>query len=103
MFDREIIKYARFTIVQATILKEDLEILEINKLDNTLFLLDIEVMYPSIKYKLVEKAVHYLAKKMKLIDKKKTQLCLNWIQFGMNSTLMVFEETYYKYGEIREI
>ncbi len=55
-------------------------------------------MYPSIKYKLVEKAVNYFAKKLKSIDKKKIRLCLKLIQFGMNSTLMTFQEKYYEYG-----
>ena len=62
----------RLAIVQATILKEKLEGLEINKLDNTLFF-HTKVMYLSIKYKLVEITVIVLAKKLKLIGKKKIQ------------------------------
>ena len=78
----------RFTIIQVKILKEDLEVLEINKLNNTLFLLDIEAIYRSIKYKLVEKAVICFEKKLK---------------FGMNSTLMSFQEKYYKYSRCMEM
>ena len=63
VFDREKVKYMRFTKIQATAIKEDLELIEINKHNNTLFLLHIEAMHPSIKYKLVEKAVNLFAKK----------------------------------------
>ena len=68
VFDRDKVDYIKRTIVQATDLKEALDSLKPNKLANTLYSLNIDPMYPSVKYNLVEKEVNYFATKQKLID-----------------------------------
>lgn len=51
--------YSRFTIIQASNLKERLEDLEVQRSDVTMMLLDTENMYPSVRLKLIQKALTY--------------------------------------------
>ena len=58
---------------------------------------DAVEMYPSIKYKLVEKAVFFV-KDLDSILKRKLGVCLDMIRFGMGNTLLTFVDKYYEYG-----
>ena len=59
ILDRNNINYSKKTIIQASHLKEELEKLPIRKSTNTIFSIDAEKMYPSVKFIQIEKAVNY--------------------------------------------
>ena len=61
-------------------------------------------MYLSIKLATIKKAVIFFTMKLTSEVKKKINLCLDIIQFGMSSTLISFNGEYYKYhgGEREE-
>jgi hypothetical protein len=44
------------------------------------------VYYPSIKFKLVKKAVHFFSENLKEEDQIMNEECLDMIKFGMSST-----------------
>ena len=61
-------------------------------------------MYPSIKLATIKKASRFFARKLTSEVKKIINICLDLIQFGMNSTLISFHGEYYEYhgGEREE-
>ena len=79
--------YSSNSIVQASDLKETLEELGLKKAEVTIALLDVINMYPSIKLATIKKALRFFARKLTSEVKKKTNLCLDLIQFGMSLTL----------------
>ena len=98
IFDTEKVNYSKNTIIQASDLKEKLEGLNIKRRTHTIASLDIEAMYPSIKFSLVEKAVNHFAANLSSENKKTIKLCLQLIKFGMSNTLLIFLDKYYEYG-----
>ena len=56
-------------------------------------------MYPSIKFPLVKKNISFYTRKLTKQTTTKIDLCLRLIGFGMNSTLLNFQDKYYEYGE----
>ena len=97
MLDKAKVNYSRFTIVQASDLKEKLEEIGVNRDKLTIALIDAVNMYPSIKIKTIKKAVRYFTKGLTAATKKTTNLCLELIRLGMSSTLNYFGGYYYKY------
>eukprot|EP00957_Ditylum_brightwellii_P057822 4385019-Ditylum_brightwellii.AAC.1 len=59
ILDNNKANYSRFTIIQASDLKERLEELAVKRSDVTMMLLDIKNMYPSVRLKLICKAPTY--------------------------------------------
>ena len=59
-------------------------------------------MYPSIKFALVRKAVKYFTNHLNEQEKKTVDTCLKLIYFSMSSTLLTFQEMYYKNGSERD-
>ena len=61
-------------------------------------------MYPSIKLATIKKAVRFFARKLTGEVKKKINLFLDLIQFGMSSNFISFNREYYEYhvGEREE-
>jgi hypothetical protein len=59
ILDSNLVKNSKRTIIQASDLKAKLDSLHIQQDDVTIISLDIEAMYPSIKFKLVQQAVEY--------------------------------------------
>jgi hypothetical protein len=55
-------------------------------------------MYPSIKFRLVEKAVWYFARDLDSDLRRKIEACLEMVRFGMGNTLVTFVDKYYEYG-----
>jgi hypothetical protein len=53
--------YSKRTIIQASDLKAKLDSFHIQQVDVTIISLDIEAMFPSIKFKLVQQAVEYFS------------------------------------------
>ena len=98
LFNKNSIDYQKATIIHAGQLKSKLEKLNLKQGEVTITSFDAVEMYPSIKYKLVEKAVLFFAKDLDSILKQKLGVCLDMIRFGMGNTLLTFVDKYYEYG-----
>eukprot|EP00957_Ditylum_brightwellii_P167587 12758063-Ditylum_brightwellii.AAC.1 len=59
--------------------------------------LDIVNMYPSVRVKLIQKALKFYAKNLPDAAKETIDLCMDIVQFGMKSTLIQFRGKYYIY------
>ena len=64
----------------------------------TISSIDAVVMYPSIKFPIVKKAISYFTRNLPKIQKSNVKFCLKLIAFGVSSTLLTFEYKYYEYG-----
>ena len=62
ILDDSKVDYMSKTIIQASDLKKQLEGLNINNKDTTIVSIDAKEFYPSVRFKLVKKAVYYFAK-----------------------------------------
>ena len=78
-------------------MKEQIETLGITESNSTVASIDAEMMYPSIKYGLVEKAVLHYSKDLDESDMVTMNTCLEFIKFGMGLTLLTFVDKYYLY------
>eukprot|EP00957_Ditylum_brightwellii_P203765 15336091-Ditylum_brightwellii.AAC.1 len=94
VLDEHGVNYAKYTIIQSSDLKEKLE-LKRNKV--TLMSLDIVNMYPSVRVKLIRKALHHYAKDLPEEAKETINMCMDIVQFGMKSTLIQVKGKYYVY------
>ena len=83
--DKGKVNYSRFSIVQASDLKERLEEKKLVREEVTIVLVDAINMYPSIKLATIKKAVRFFAKTLTTATKKTINLCLEIIRFGMSS------------------
>ena len=93
------INYKTFTIVQASQVKDEWEILNWKRNEVTIASIDAVAMYPSIKFPLVKKAILYFTRSLPKNQQSNVKLCLKLIAFGMSSTLLTFEDKYYEYCE----
>jgi len=91
------IPYNKYTIVQASNLKDKLEKLNIKKENSTIASLDIKNMYPSVQFSIIKKAVKYYTLNLPTEEKEKVQNCLDMIEFGMASCLITFDGKYFEY------
>ena len=96
-FDRCNIVIDRFAIVQASSLKEKLEMMNVNKNVNSIASIDIVNFYPSVSYQMIEKAVWHFAKKIKGIERERLKTGLKLLKTGMSKQIVQFDGTYYKY------
>lgn len=64
LFDSNIINHTSNIIVQASNLKESLEVMNLSKHTCMIFSLYIEAMYPSIKYTMVWNAIEFFSKNL---------------------------------------
>ena len=66
IFDKNKVNYSRLTIVQASDLHKEIDVLftTLDPNQSTIISFDAENMYPSIKYALVEEAIDYFSKKL---------------------------------------
>ena len=88
IFKIEKINYVDKTIIQASILKEQIEKLNLKKENTTIISLNIVSMYPSISFRMVEKAVRHYAKTLNKKQKRTIKVCLKMIKFGMDHSLL---------------
>jgi hypothetical protein len=98
IFDKNRIEYQKSTIIHASQLKSKLERLHLRRGEVTIASFDAVEMYPSIKFRLVEKAVWYFAKDLDSDQRRKIEACLEMVRFGMGNTLVTFVDKYYEYG-----
>ena len=99
ILEKNDINYTKFTIVQASQVKVEWEILNWKGNEVTIASIDAVAIYPSIKFTLVKKAISYFTRNLPKSQQPTVKLCLKLIAFGMSSTLLKFEEKYYEYGE----
>ena len=85
------INYTKFTIVQATQVKEEWEVLNWKTNEVTISSKNAVAMYPLIKFPLVKKAISYFTRNLPKRQQSTVTLCLKLIAFGMSSTLLTFE------------
>jgi len=78
------------TTIQAFDLKENLKNQGITCNSSTTVSTDAENFCPSVRLKLVRKAVHHLSKNQPEEDQISIEHCLDLIKFGMQSTLLAF-------------
>jgi GIY-YIG catalytic domain len=97
ILDENNIDYASRTIIQASDLKQKLENMDIRYDNSTIISIDAVDYYPSIKFKLVKKAVYFFSKDLNDEDQMKIEDCLDMIKFGMSSTLLTFVDKYFEY------
>ncbi len=101
ILDDNKVNYTSRTIIQASDLKEKIETMGITNNNSTIVSIDAEAYYPSIKFKLVRKAVRYFSRHLTDDNKEIIEDCLEMIKFGMSSTLLTFIDKYYEYdGEL---
>ena len=91
IFDMNKVKCMTKTIIQASDLKRDIEKLGITRHNTTIASIDAEAFYPSVRFKLVKKAVNFFAKGLKAEELTKINHCLDMIKFGMSNALVSFE------------
>ena len=98
ILDRNNVNYQRKTIIQASHLKEQLEVLPIDRSKNTIMSLDAEKMYPSVKFLQIERAVEYFLRDASIGDQALARKCLNLVKYGMNNSFITFGDQYWIYG-----
>ena len=72
--------------------------MDINQEQVTVASFDAVMMYSSIKFHLVKKAVHYFARNLSIEDQNTIKCCLKMIKFGMSKTLITFVDKFYEHG-----
>mgnify|MGYP001787478984 FL=1 len=97
ILDNNKVNYMSKTIIQASNLKEQLETLGITCNNSTIVSIDAENFYPSVRLKLVRKAVYYFSRNLPEEDQINIEHCLDLIKFGMQHTLITFIDKYYEY------
>ena len=86
--------------MQASDLKVTIDQLMIKEGEATIIKYSAEAIYPSIKLKLVIKAVNYFSKRLRKEERKRIKDCLEMLKFGMISTILSFRDKYYKYNDM---
>ena len=94
IIEKNKIDYSRKSIIQASDLKQQLEIPNIRNSKHTVISIDAEKMFPSIKFGQIQKAVNYFLRKVPKAEKEKAEKCLDLVKFGMANTLITIEEKY---------
>ena len=84
------------TIIQASDLKQSIEKMNVTTTSHTLASVDAEACYPSVRLKLVRKAVHCCSKDLSEEDKNKIEDCLDMIKFGMSNAPLTFVDKCYE-------
>eukprot|EP00957_Ditylum_brightwellii_P023314 1759875-Ditylum_brightwellii.AAC.1 len=103
ILDEHKVNYAKYTIVQACDLKERSEQLNLTADKVMLMLLDINSMYPLICVHLIWKALDYYRHKLAASARKQVHKCMEIVKFGIRSTLIYFQDKYYKYSRVADI
>jgi hypothetical protein len=103
IFDAHQVKYSRRNIINAEDLKGRLEELRLVQGEATIASLDVVNMYPSVRFKLIAKAVAYFSRRLPRKQRARVQRCLDLIKFGMGHSLFCFQGRYFEYnGEVAE-
>ena len=87
----------KYLIQQSSYLKEHLEGLQLKADSCTIISIDAKDYYPSVRFKLVKKAIEFFTKDLPAKEKTTVELGLRLIKQGMNSTFVTFKDKYYRY------
>ena len=99
ILEKNDINYTRFTIFQASQVKQKWEELNWKINEVTIASIDAVEMYPSIKFPLVKKSISFFTVNLVKNQPYTIKLCLKIIAFGMRSTLLIFGDKYFEYVE----
>jgi hypothetical protein len=97
IFDDNAIDYKSNMITQASDLKAKLERLNIHPNTSTIISIDAQDYYPSVRFKLVQKAITYFTRHLPKQVRHDISKCMQLIRFGMKSTYLMFQDSYYEY------
>ena len=97
MFDDHNVVYTDRQIEQAYSLKCDMEERGYTRDNVTIASIDVEKMYPSMRFSILSAAVKYFARNLSRKDKETAKLCLRMLRFGMDHTYLQFAGKYYRY------
>ena len=86
----------KFTIVQASSLKQDLKDLGIDEERISVASIDAVNFYPSVSCRMIEKAVWFFAEDLDENVKKKLKVSLELLKIGMSTQTVQFNGTYCK-------
>ena len=78
-------------------MKNDLEKLNLSYDNNSIASLDIVDFYPSVSYRMIEKAVWHFATNLQESEKRRLAIGLEFLKAGMSNQILQFNGTYYKY------
>ena len=98
VLDKNKIDYTKKTIIQASDLKEKLELLGIRREAHSIISIDAKNMYPSVKFGQIKNAVNFFLKDASDADKEIARRCLGLTKFGMANTIVTFEDQFWIYG-----
>eukprot|EP00957_Ditylum_brightwellii_P177403 13512734-Ditylum_brightwellii.AAC.1 len=101
ILDTNNVNYTRYTIQQASELKEKLEKMNLKENKITSALLDVVNMYLSTSLLLIKQAMHHYTKNLSVKDKLTFESSLPMISFGMQSMLTRFKDQYFNYKGIK--
>ena len=97
IFEAAECQHTKYLIEQSYHLKRNLEGLHLTAKNSTIASIDAKDYYPSVKFKLVKKAIEHFAKDLPEPGQTTINLALKMIQQGMNSTYLSFNGKYYLY------
>ena len=98
IFDNNGVKYCTRTITQASHLKSQLEKLSLTSSNATIASLDVENMYPSIKYRLVLSAINSYSERFNEEEMERIDAALEMLKFRTRNTIISFADKYYECG-----
>ena len=84
-------------IQQASTLKKDLIDLNLDADNNYIASIDIVDFYPSVSYKMIEKAVWHYASDLPESEKARIATGLSLLKAGMSYQILSFQDKYYEY------
>ena len=97
------VNYQSENIKNAYDLKRMIEETDIRESTHTLYSMDIVKMYPSVKFRQIEKAVEYFLRNASEEDKKQANLCLDLVRFSMANTFITFQDKCWLYGGDKQV
>eukprot|EP00957_Ditylum_brightwellii_P075880 5767104-Ditylum_brightwellii.AAC.1 len=90
VLDERRVDYIKHIIIQSLDLKMKLEGLGLRRDEVTMMLLDIINMYPSMRVKLIKKALQHYLHNLPAEAKQRIKLGMMMVQFGMKNILVNF-------------
>eukprot|EP00957_Ditylum_brightwellii_P145655 11089980-Ditylum_brightwellii.AAC.1 len=91
------VDYPKHTTIQSLDLKTKLEGLGLRRDEVTMMSLDIVNMYPSIRVKLIKKALQHYSRSLPAEAKQRIKFGMMMVQFEMKNTLVNFHDKFYIY------
>ena len=82
--------YSKTTIIQASDHRKGVESLKMKEVVTKIISLDKEIFYPSVKFNIVKKIIHYHAKILNKEGKIKIKTSLEMVKSGVNNIIIKF-------------